>query len=114
MIRTKAITVPMVEDFSLIKLIQDEYRTSGLTDFQFAEHACKKLNLSVQINATHIMNRRKAFDIESNRDTKIKENKEKVKENMRNKQELLQSKVLILESKLKNLCNSLGVSFESI
>ena len=50
--------------FQLMKLLDEEYVTSKMTDEVFAAHATQKLGM--QINRDHVYNRRKAMAIPAN------------------------------------------------
>jgi hypothetical protein len=62
----------MADNFRLINYMIAEYTTSGLTDADFAVKAAEALQLP-EINAGHIVHRRKEFDIPANTRAKVED-----------------------------------------
>jgi len=61
--------IGMNENFALMKLMEAEYRASGMNDTEFAAYATTKIKLrpGVEIKGHNVKNRRDAMGMENNR-----------------------------------------------
>lgn len=112
--RTKTVSLSIAENFKLCNLILAEYTERAVSDEMFARYASGKFGF--EVNANHVLTRRKEFGIAGTRDVLIQQRKElkaaKMPKTAKSVEafEALLSRVNTLERQVQHLMSELGVN----